>query len=441
MELNGKLMERAGIKSLIDIVKWITDGKYSSEELKLFDDARQLYEIQLAKLEFLKFGDDLDRFITRTAYFEEIFGKKSWHYYISSVKGKGQIGHTNQYMTHWFYPYKGKFHGQMIKALVNFVEAESNDLILDPYLGSGTTLIETSLLGVDGFGVEINPALAIVSQIKLDSLKINYEELTTEIDFSKVYRIFEYFSNLKIPQNSIKPTVEENMTARELLEILWEKYFPQSLLHDLPFEWRNLLLLIYLHALSDYTYLSGTKKGKSLQQFFFDNYKEYMKTIEGCWRVINDLGIKLGDYEVVIGSALDVPLKDESVKGIVTSPPYSIALDYIKNDEHLLKYLGVDICELRSHMVGLRGKGKERLVLYEKDLRKSIEEMHRVLEPDGWAVIVLGDISINGNRTNFNQKIINWSKDIGFKDAWLLERTILGGFAKLRFEYLIFLQK
>ncbi len=429
------------IKSLIDPVIWITEGRFTSNELRLFDDARQLYELQLAKLEFLRFGDDLKEFVRRTSYFEEILGKKSWHYFISGVKGKGQIGHTNQYMTHWFYPYKGKFHGQMIKALINFIEAKEGDLILDPYLGSGTTLIESSLLGIDGYGVEINPALAIVSQIKLDSLKINYEEISTEIDFSKVYKVFEYFSSLKIPKNSIKPTVEDCLTAKELLEILWESFFPSSFLHDLPFEWRNFLLLIYLHALSDYTYLSGTKKGKSFQQFFFDNFKEYMKTIEGCWNVMNQLGIKLGDYEIVIGSALDVKLKDESVKGIVTSPPYSIALDYIKNDEHLLNYLGVDIGELRNHMIGLKGKGKERLVLYERDLKKSIEEMFRVLEPNGWAIIVLGDISIDGSRTNFNRKIIGWSKDIGFEDAWQLERAILGGFAKLRFEYLIFLQK
>ncbi len=103
--------------------------------------------------------------------------------------------------------------------------------------------------------------------------------------------------------------------------------------------------------------------------------------------------------------------------------------------------MGVDIGELRNHMIGLKGRGKDRLVLYERDLKKSIEEMFRVLDPNGWAIIVLGDISIDGSRTKFNRKIIEWSKDIGFEDAWQLERTILGGFAKLRFEYLIFLKK
>ncbi len=426
------------IEKLIDIVKWVTDGEYSSNELKLFDDVKQLYELQLAKLEYLRFKDNLDEFLKRTAYFEEIFGRKSWHYYISNVKGKGQIGHTNQYMTHWFYPYKGKFHGQMVKALINFANVRNNEIVLDPFLGSGTTLIESTLLGLNGFGIEINPALAIVSQIKLDSLSLDYHYLE-EIDFSKIYKIFEYFSKIKI-EKSVKPTIDENLSAKELLENLWE-IFPTSIIHDYPFEVRNLLLLIYLHALSDYTYLKGTKRAKSLQDFFIENFKEYLRTIKGCYNVINHLGLKLGDYEVLIGSATDLPLNDNSVKAIVTSPPYSIALDYIKNDEHLLKYLGVNVNELRKHMIGLKGRGKERLVIYEKDLKRCLEEIYRVLKQNCWVIIVLGDISIDGVRTNFNQKIINWSKEIGFQSSWILERAILGGFAKLRFEYLIFLQK
>ncbi len=428
-------------KSLIDVMVWITEGKYTSNEMKLFDDAKQLYELQLAKMEFLNFSDDFNEFVKRAAYFEEILGKKSWHYYVSSVKGKGQIGHTNQYMTHWFYPYKGKFHGQMVKALINFANARNSDVVLDPYLGSGTTLIESSLLGLPGRGVEINPTLAIISQIKLDSLGISYPELSKALTPTLINAAFKYFKNLKVPPSSIKPTVEEHLHAKELLELLWDSYFPKSLLHELPFEWRNFLMLVYLHALSDHTYLKGTRKEKSLQEFFHEDLQEYLKTIEGVYKVIHKLGIELGDYEVTIGSTLNLPYSNDSIKAIVTSPPYSIALDYIKNDEHLLKYFGIDISALRDQMIGLKGKGKEKLLLYEKDLKHSIEEMIRVLKPGGWAVIVLGDISINGTRTNFKDKILNWGSELGCSETFALERAILGGFARLRFEYLIFLRK
>ncbi len=69
-----------------------------------------VYELRLAKMEFSRFSHDLETFRRRIAYFEEVASEKSWHFYLSAVEGKGQIGRSNQYLTHWFYPYKGKFH-------------------------------------------------------------------------------------------------------------------------------------------------------------------------------------------------------------------------------------------------------------------------------------------------------------------------------------------
>ncbi len=54
----------------------------------------------IAKRELSRFYDDLDTFRKRTAYFEDVNGQKSYHYYISHIEGKGQIGRTNQYLTH-----------------------------------------------------------------------------------------------------------------------------------------------------------------------------------------------------------------------------------------------------------------------------------------------------------------------------------------------------
>ena len=54
----------------------------------------------------------------------------------------------NQYMTHWFYPYKGKFHPQMTRALINIIGLKKGDVLLDPFSGSGTAAVEGALLGL-----------------------------------------------------------------------------------------------------------------------------------------------------------------------------------------------------------------------------------------------------------------------------------------------------
>ena len=426
----------------IDPLSWILGHNFNKGHFELFEDVGQIYELQLAKMEYETLKENLELFKKRAAYFKLVNGEKSYHYFISMVKGKGQIGHTNQYLTHWFYPYKGKFHGQMIKAIINFIGASGEDIILDPFMGSGTTLIEASVVGTKSVGIEINPALSIVSQIKLDSLKINYPEFSENIKVSDLPRIFKYFRDARDYLNERKWEIEaNNQNAKDILIELWENHFQNSFIKDYPLEWRNLLLLIYLHALSDYTYLKGTNKERSFEEFFRINFSEYSMTLNSAYKTFKQLNIIPKECTILLGSAINLPLENNSVKGVVTSPPYSIALDYVRNDLHLLNYLGIDTRRLRKEMVGLKGKKMEKLRMYEEDIRKSVEEMYRVLRKEGWAAIVLGDVVVNGKRTDFCKKIMEWAPEIGFVDAYAMKRPILGGFARLRYEHVLFLQK
>lgn len=430
------------LSSTVDIITWVTDGKYDRRRIRLFDDVSQLYELLLARMEFLTLGEDLPLLRGRAAYFEEIDGEKTDHFFLSSVRGKGQIGHSNQYLTHWFYPYKGKYHGQMIKALINFMGVGQDSLILDPFVGSGTTLIECATLGIPSVGIDINPALCIVSQIKVDSLSIAYPGFQKELGRLKPLDIFYYFSHK--PEENKKWFLgfsQLNQDAKLLLTEAWRQQFPKGFVKELPETWRNLLFLCYLHALSDYTYLHNTTKAMPFEDFFLRDLNEYLDTLSGTYRVIIDRNIKVQPPKILFGTALQLPLPPESVDGIVTSPPYSIALDYIKNDEHLLNYLSIDTSELRDQMVGLKGRNEERIRLYRTDMKKSLQEMHCVLKPRCYAAILLGDVVVGTFRTNFAKEIMTWSKELSFSEAELIRRPILGGYARLRYEYIILLRK
>ena len=83
----------------IDPLSWILGHDFDKKNFKLFEDVGQIYELQLAKMEYESFKKNLDLFRKRTAYFKVVNGEKSYHYFISKIKGKGQIGHTNQYLT------------------------------------------------------------------------------------------------------------------------------------------------------------------------------------------------------------------------------------------------------------------------------------------------------------------------------------------------------
>ncbi|MCS7263889.1 MAG: DNA methyltransferase [Armatimonadetes bacterium] len=427
------------ITDLVDILAWITNGKSREIKFKLFDDVSMVYELQLAKMEFSRWSENLDSFRCRTAYFEEVAGEKSWHFYLSSIVGKGQIGHSNQYLTHWFYPYKGKFHGQMIKALLNFMAVTEQSTVLDPFVGSGTTIVECATIGVLSVGVEINPALCFVSLVKHQALSIDFPKFRQVLHRLPLSKIFQRFTQqLEKPKPLELPSMP--FDGESLSQAIWEQIFP-DIVNDLPFEYRNLLLLVFLHALSDYTYLKDTGKARPLEVFWQENLTEYFRTIEGVHRVREMLSINFAPARIFCADALTLPLPGNSVEGIVTSPPYSIALDYVRNDEHLLKYFGLNADSLRRRMIGLKGQGKQRLVMYEQDMRQSLLEMVRVLKPYGWVAIILGDVVVGEQRTDFCQRILQWAPELGFDQAIALRRPILGGYARLRFEYILLLRK
>lgn len=430
------------LSTAVDIVAWVTDGQHTRKSLKLFDDVSQVYELILARMEFLSLGYDLPMFRRRTAYFEEVGGEKTDHYFFSAVRGKGQIGHSNQYLTHWFYPYKGKYHGQMIKALINFMGVGADGLVLDPFVGSGTTLVECATLGIPSIGIDINPALCLVSQIKVDSLSIRYADFQGALTQVKPLEMFRYFSDK--PRSGAKWALgmnRLNVDAKLLLTDAWENQFADGPVKELPDTWRNVLFLCYLHALSDHTYLQGTNKAMPFEEFFIRDLNEYLDTLSGTYRVLLDRQIQLKPPKVLLGTALEIPLAEGSVDGIVTSPPYSIALDYVKNDQHLLNYLGIDTEGLREQILGLKGRNEEKVKLYRADMRKSLEEMYRVLKPGCYAAILLGDVVVGTFRTNFAKEIISWTKVMGFSEAELIRRPILGGYARLRYEFIIILRK
>ena len=61
----------------------------------------------------------------------------------------------------------------MARALINYVYPEDKGVVMDNFAGSGTLLVEATLMGLGSLGVELNPLSVLMSQIKCDSL--NYD--------------------------------------------------------------------------------------------------------------------------------------------------------------------------------------------------------------------------------------------------------------------------
>ena len=75
---------------------------------------------------------------------------------------------TNE-LTHNFHPYPAKFIPQIPREMIANL-SDSGDVILDPFVGSGTTLVEAVLQSRQAIGVDINPLAALISKVKATPL-------------------------------------------------------------------------------------------------------------------------------------------------------------------------------------------------------------------------------------------------------------------------------
>ena len=124
---------------------------------------------------------------------------------------------------HRLHPYKGKFIPQLVEY---FLDAHTDkfktetffakgDIVLDPFCGSGTTLVQSNELGINAIGIDVSEFNALISNVKIK--KINLAELQTHIkDISQWLKKF----------TAEQYNVEFETKLTDYLKRYNDKYFP-----------------------------------------------------------------------------------------------------------------------------------------------------------------------------------------------------------------------
>ena len=398
----------------------------NQKDLVLLDNVQFIYELSLAELELKSFGVDFEvtnglrefkisnkseeikkLIIKRGSYFKSIDGELTDYFYIIQ---KNQTRSVNQYLTHWIYPYKGKFHPQMIRALLNIIGLKQGDTVFEPFSGSGTTALEAQLLGINFYGIDISPLCVIQGKVKTESIFVldKILEIKDEVISKLVPNLFH--SEVDYYKLINKLTDDERV--------------------------KNFYKLARLLAVSD-----NSRRKKDFVTSYIKNINLMIASIKDYIEIKERLGLKLGKVKFEVGDSRNVNLPDNSVDGIVTSPPYSIALDYVKNDEHSLKDLGFDVSKIRNDFIGVRGNGKSRVELYNEDMKKSYFEMYRVLKPNKYAVIVIGNATYQGKEVKTVEFTVDYMESIGFKLVKNINKIIFGLYNVMKKENVLIFKK
>lgn len=454
-------MNKAFPSSPIDVLSQGMFHRLFSEKVQLIPQLNEVYELALAFYESRILSDE--ELLRNGAYFAKIDGAQTRHYQMclgdplqlpeSSSSRLKSFFSKNQfrtgYATHGLFPYRGKFHPQMIKAILNVMGLKFGDTVLDPMMGSGTVLVEASTMGIRSIGFDVSPFCRFMSQVKIDALRIPREPLHQARN--NPLNLFQYFSNIfgQADQGSKhRPLSYSNGRIGEKTAVFspFDQDYRETIGSDDPVV-HNFLLLAYLDS-AGHTERSSRK---SPFERFRDVLERYVFVVDKIQNVIKSIDLHLSEAHALDGDARSLPLRDECMDGILFSPPYSFAIDYLKNDSFHLNRMGADVPSLKNRMIGLRGKSlRERYNLYVEDMDRVLKECDRVLRPNRLCTIIIGTndnqlskaLSIPKNQVKgLHQTMIELSSKYRFSPLRTLSRQISGIANTMRNEYIVILKR
>jgi len=413
------------MKNTAQVIAHPRAGKSRAKKrvLNLLSNVQFLYELHLAKLELESFAprsqiapdfrafaiddDDgaLDRILKRAAYIGGIDGVGIDGAGVESDYAKltrhNLTRAFNQYITHWFYPYKGKYHPQMIRALANIIGLKEGDALLDPFIGSGTTAVEGALLNLRVTGFDISPLCVLISKVKTNAVH----------HFAAIEKAYN--------KNQLFGKPNDNTGA-----------------HDFKDPVKSFELLARMIATSD-----SARRSRDFDAMLTANREKMLQSIRLMRDACAEVGVSPAPANISQGDARRLPLPDSSIDGVITSPPYSLALNYVENDAHSLQALGYDLAKIRDDFIGVRGKGGEKIGLYEDDMHAAYAEIARVLKPAGRVAIVIGDATVNGQKVGTAANCIDTFAQLGFKLLHHVDKLIYGLYNVMQRESILIFER
>jgi len=369
-------------------------------------------------------------------------------------------GEDSGYASHDLHAFAAKFPPQLPRAFIRGL-TNRGDTILDPMVGSGTTIVESLLEGRVGIGLDIDPLAIQLCRVKTTLLDIAEVKKTgAEVVFTaknslrevknidqglnnqfdpKTKDFIDYWFNketqLELLALSMAISQVQNMSIRHFLELTYSSIIvtksggvtkARDLAHSRP-------------------HLDKTKNPKDAIEQFISRLR---KNIDSLAQLKQDSGRAY----IINTDARCIPIANETVDLIVTSPPYANAIDYMRAHKFSLVWFGKPInmlSELRAKYIGSERVGNaqfenlpinvENVVqeLYKRDKKKSavlrkyygemklvLAEMYRILRKDCPAIVVVGTSTIRELDIQTHTCLTDIASELGFQIVGITKRIL-----------------
>lgn len=384
--------------------------------------------------------------------------------------------HKSNYSSHNFHSFPAKFPPQLPQKFILNLTKEG-EIVIDPMVGSGTTVLEGLLNNRKTIGFDIDPLALMITNVKTSiynkkELIKTYNQIMDEVSkfllapknlIEKLYNSFDLDTQKFIEYWFYEDTVHELIALSNSISKIHEEKI--RLFFQVIF---SSIIITKTGGVSLALDLAHTRPHRAKKVYTSDSnmvFSQVKENMGGRYDIlVKKLRSPVNEFKkkffqnvecvierefkfvprIELSDSQNLPLEDNSVDLIVTSPPYaSNAIDYMRAHKFSLIWFGYSISELtkkRKNYIGgdsvseyefenmpksttkiiqqiKKESSKKSLVLhrYYSEMLKVFKEMHRILKPGKAAIVVVGNSVMSGITSETHLCLKEIGEKIGFK--------------------------
>jgi len=367
------------------------------------------------------------------------------------------------YISHSYHRYPAKFIPQIVNRLIlNFTD--QGDLVLDPFGGCGTTLVESKVLGRKSIGFDINPVAKLITETKITPIK------PISLD-NYLNKFINTYNQQKSKDISIVHSNRINYWFDPSVQTQLDRIF-LSINRIKDHKVKRFFLCAFSHVLKNCSrWLMKSIKPQVdpnkippdiLKTFLIHIHHMMVKNLEFYELLKSSGNLKTQTNMKLRDSTKRFPLKNNSIDLIITSPPYVTSYEYADLHQLILLWLGDDPVSysrwnkyareyqsFKGKFVGTKlaehnnydqslgstanyiisqlpnnRKYAKSVAKYFSDTKKSIAQMYQVLKPGRKVCIIIGNTTLSGTEIKNAEVTAEQMQEAGFIIKNVIKREL-----------------
>ncbi|QWF33175.1 DNA methyltransferase [Pseudoalteromonas sp. SiA1] len=323
---------------------------------------------------------------------------------------------------HRIHPYPAKFIPDIPSQLIDALGVKNN-IILDPFCGSGTTLKVAQDKGYQSIGVDLNPIACLISEVKTSKIDESLLLVCDDVLSKAINLSVDIDSVANIPNLNHWFKKEVQLNILQLREAINAYKDETHLYHPLRVALSSILVKVSNQD-SDTRYAAVEKNIKP--GAVFSMFRSTCKVLASSLNSEATLpSSKIINKDILTTTPEDI---GEKVGLVITSPPYPNAYEYWLYHKYRMFWLGFDPLHVKSKEIGARAhffkKNSHTPEHFYHQMKGTLSLINDVLLPKGYGAFVVGRSKIHGEIVDNAALIERAAKELEFKVVGKFNRAM-----------------